>query len=182
MRGSSLDRAPLESSPLWLFQPESVFPPHINVGYQWNGESILAGDVTGTTVSEDQNAQTVIQNGSAISRKLPSQFFYSLGADLGVTSRLSVAVDYLGQTLFNAPRVFRDNFTTQNVPGGTGALTLPTVTGGRDDVGLNSGAAGLKYNLFDRFLVTADLLFRLDNKGLRQNVTPLIAVSYAFGH
>jgi hypothetical protein len=158
------------------------FSPHVNLGYQWNGESILAGDVTGTTVSEDQNAQTVIQNGSAISRKLPSQFFYSLGADLGVTNRLSVAFDYLGQTLFNAPRVFRDNFTTQNVPGGTGALTLPTITGGRDDVGLNSGAAGLKYNLFDRLLVTADLLFRLDNKGLRQNVTPLIAVSYAFGH
>jgi len=29
--------------------------------------------------------------------------------------------------------------------------------------------------------LTADILFRLDNKGLRQNVTPLVALSYAFG-
>src|SRR6266700_3256678 len=75
---------------------------------------------------------------------------------------------------------FLDSFVTQNIPGGTGALTLPTISGGRDNVGLNSGAVGLKYNLFDRLLVTADVLFRLDNKGLRQDVTPLIALSYAF--
>ena len=48
-------------------------------------------------------------------------------------------------------------------------------------VGLNNGAAGIKYNLFGRLLVTGDILFRLDNKGLRQNVVPLVAVSYAFG-
>ena len=42
--------------------------------------------------------------------------------------------------------------------------------------------AGLKYNLFGQLLLTADILFRLDNKGLRQDVTPLIALSYALGH
>jgi hypothetical protein len=157
------------------------FSPHVNLGYQWNSDSILGGDVTGVTTSENQAGQTLISNGPAVKRGLPSQLFYSVGADLGVTNRLTVAVDYLGQVLFDAPRVFRDNVVTANIPGGTGALTLPTISGGRDDVGLNSGAAGLKYNLFDRLLLTADLLFRLDNKGLRQNVTPLIALSYAFG-
>ena len=60
-------------------------------------------------------------------------------------------------------------------------MTLPTISGGSDNLALNSGAAGLKYNLFGKLLLTADLLFRLDNKGLRQNVTPLVALSYAFG-
>jgi hypothetical protein len=157
------------------------FSPHLNVGYQWNGKSILAGDVTGVTISEGQTGGEVVQNGQPVKRGLPDQFFYSLGADLGVTNRLSLAVDYLGQVLFDAPRVFRSSIVTENVPGGTGALTLPTITGGKDTIGLNSGAVGLKYNLFGKLLVTADLLFRLDNKGLRQDVTPLIALSYAFG-
>ncbi len=157
------------------------FSPHLNVGYQWNGESILAGDVTGTTVSEDSTGTVVIKNGPAIKNKLPSQLFYTLGADVGATKRLTLSFDYLGQALFNAPRVFRASSITDNVPGGTGSQVLQTISGGKDNVGLNSGAAGLKYNLFGNLLLTADILFRLDNKGLRQDVTPLVALSYAFG-
>lgn len=157
------------------------YSPHLNLGYQWNGRSILAGDVTGTTVSENQNGQVVIQNGPATEQRLPRQFFYSLGADLGVTNRFTLAFDYLGQTLYGAPRVSQSTFTTQSIAGGTGALTLPTITGRKDTVSLNNGAVGFKYNLFNRLLLTADLLFRLDNNGLRQNVTPLVALSYAFG-
>lgn len=158
-----------------------AFSPHINLGYQWNGSSILAGDITGTTVGEAAAGAPVITNGASTKGKLPSQFFYSVGADMGVTRQLTFAVDYLGQTLLNAPRVFNSTFTTQNIPGGTGALALPTITGGKDDVGLNSGAVGVKYNAFGKLLITADILFRLDNRGLRQNVTPLIALSWASG-
>ncbi len=155
--------------------------PHVNLGYQWNGNSILAGDVTGTAISENAAGTVVIQNGPAIKRRLPSQFFYSFGVDVGVTNRLTLAFDYLGQAVFNAPRVFSSTFTTQNIPGGTGPLTLPTIIGNKETMALSSGAAGLKYNLFGQLLLTADLLFRLDDKGLRQDVTPLIALSYAFG-
>ena len=77
-------------------------------------------------------------------------------------------------------RVAETTLTTADIPGGTGALTLPTIAAGKDSIGLNSAAIGFKYNLIDRLLFTADLLFRLDNKGLRQDVTPLIGVSYAF--
>jgi hypothetical protein len=156
------------------------FSPHTNMGYQWNGSSILAGNLTGTTVSEI-NEVAVVQNGPATSVSLPSQFFYSLGADYGATKRLTLNFDYLGQVLVHAPRVFETTLTTANIPGGTGALTLPTISAGKDTIGLNNGAVGFKYNLFDRFLFTADLLFRMDNRGLRQAVTPLIAMSYALG-
>jgi outer membrane putative beta-barrel porin/alpha-amylase len=157
------------------------FSPHLNVGYQWNGDSVLAGNLTGTTVSENSSDQTVVQNGPATKKSLPDQFFYSIGADYGVTSRLTLVGDYLGQTLIDAPRVFRTNYITQNIPGGTGALTLSDIAGGQDTIGLNSAAVGFKLNLFDQLLLTGDLLFRLDNRGLRQDVTPLIALSYAFG-
>jgi Putative MetA-pathway of phenol degradation len=155
--------------------------PHLNLGYQWNGQSILAGNVTGSTVSEDSTGTVVIQNGPAIKQSLPSQVFYTLGADIGITKGLTFAFDYLGQALFNAPRVFTSTYVTENVPGGPGSQVLSTISGDRDNVGLSSGATGIKCNLFGNLLLTADVLFRLDNKGLRQNITPLVALSYAFG-
>jgi hypothetical protein len=157
------------------------FSPHVNVGYQWNGSSILAGNVTGTTVSENSSDQTIAQIGKPVKAGLPDLMFYAVGADFGATSKLTLVADYLGQTVFDAPRVFRSNFITQDIPGGTGALNLSTITGGQDTVGLNSGAVGFKYNLFNQLLFTADILFRLDNRGLRQDITPLVALSYAFG-
>jgi hypothetical protein len=93
-----------------------------------------------------------------------------------------VSFDYLGQTLFDAPRAFVSRFTTDDIPGGTGALTLPTVTGGTDTFGLSDSSVGVKYNIAGKLLLTGNILLRLDNKGLRQNVTPLLALSYAFGH
>jgi hypothetical protein len=150
------------------------FSPHLNLGYEWNGSSILAGNLTGTTVSE-ANEAAVVQTGPATSSRLPSQLFYSLGADYGITRRLTLAVDYLGQTLINTPRVFQSSFTTAAPAGSVNpppSQTLSTITAGKDTIGLNSGSVGVKYNLFDQLLFTANVLFRLDNKGLRQNVTP----------
>jgi hypothetical protein len=155
--------------------------PHVNLGYEWNSSSILAGNVTGSTISEDSTGTEVIQNGSATKAHVPSNFFFALGADVGVNKRLSLSFDYLGQTVFNAPRVFSSSYQTEDIPGGTGTLNLPDITGRKETMTLNSAAAGLKYNLFGGLLITADLLFRLDNRGLRQDVTPLIAISHAFG-
>lgn len=157
------------------------FEPHVNLGYQWNGSSILAGNITGVTFGEDAAGNPTITNGPATKERLPSQLFYSIGADYGITPRVTFAADYLGQTLINAPRAFQSVATTLSIPGGTGALTIPTITGAKDTIGLNSAAVGLKVNLYGGLLLTGDLLFRLDNKGLRQDVTPLIALSYAFG-
>ena len=157
------------------------FSPHINLGYQWNSRSILGRDLTGTTVSENSAGIAVIENGPAIKGGLPSQLSYTVGAEVGATKGLTLAFDYLGQTLVNAPRVFRDSFPTDDIPGGTGALRLPTVSGGKDTAVLSSGSAGFKYNLFGNILLTGNVLFRLDNKGLRQDVMPLLGLSYAFG-
>jgi hypothetical protein len=128
----------------------------------------------------ETNEVATIQNGPATSSRLPSQYFYSAGADYGATKRLTLNFDYLGQVLVHAPRVFASTITTQAIAGGTGALTLPTVAAGKDTIGLNNAGIGFKYNLMDRLLFTANLLFRLDNKGLRQDVTPMMGISYAF--
>jgi hypothetical protein len=97
---------------------------------------------------------------------------------------VTFAFDYLGQTLINAPRVFVYKYLTKDgsAKGGLPPQSLNDVSSGIDTFGLNSGAAGFKVNLFGNLLLTGDVLFRLDNKGLRQDVTPLVALSYAIGH
>jgi hypothetical protein len=177
--------------PFIIISANRRFSPHLNLGYQWNGSSILAGNITGTNVFE-QNEQVYITTGGATKANLPGQISYALGADYGATKQLTLSFDYLGQTLINTPRVFLGSTQTANdsnvcnVSGGTTycgmpSMSLPNITGGKDTIPLSSGAVGLKYNLFHQLLLTANVLFRMDNKGLRQNVTPLIALSYAFG-
>jgi hypothetical protein len=156
------------------------FSPHANIGYQWNGNSILAGNITGTTFGEDATGQPTITIGPVTKASLPNHLFYFLGMDMGVTERLTVNLDYLGQTVFDAPRVFPDTFTTASIPGGTGALTLNTIRGEKKTTTLNNGSVGLKYNLFGGLLLNGNLLFRMDDHGLRQNVTPLVGLSYTF--
>src|SRR5262245_25763738 len=65
-----------------------AFAPHANVGYQWNGKSVLAGSVV-----DDVKAD------------LPDQFVYALGTDLSVNERFSVVVDWLGQRVLDSPRL-----------------------------------------------------------------------------
>ena len=44
--------------PFIIISANRRFSPHLNLGYQWNGSSILAGNITGTNVFE-QNEQAV---------------------------------------------------------------------------------------------------------------------------
>ena len=60
--------------------------PHFNLGYQWNGSSILAGDP-----STGQAAD------------LPDQIVYAAGADVG-SGRFTVVFDVLGRYLLDAER------------------------------------------------------------------------------
>jgi len=139
--------------------------PHVNVGYQWNGSSSLAGDVLAGTKS-----------------KLPGFAFFSTGTDIGLGRRLTVAVDYLGQELINAPRV---QSGTYNVESGyslaSGQTSFPTIgTAGKQTYNQSNAAVGFKYNLYDRFIVSGNLLIALNNGGLRERIAPLIGLSYSF--
>lgn len=151
--------------------------PHLNLGYQWNSDSILAGNITGVTFANNAAGQVTITNGPQRKGELPGNLFYTAGVDIGATRRLTLGFDYIGLTVFDAPQIRATTFTTRPGPGAT---TTPHVQAVRGNMGLNNGSVGLKYNLFGRLLVTGNVLFRMDDNGLRQNVTPLVALSYAF--
>lgn len=134
--------------------------PHANIGFQWNGSSILAGSVASNTEG-----------------KLPNQLFYSAGIDAGVTKRLTAAVDFVGQRLSSAVRLRQTTFVD---PFGTAYPNVPQTALVKEAYTLADLALGAKYSPFGNLLLTGNVLLRLNKAGLRATAVPLVGISYTF--
>jgi hypothetical protein len=141
-----------------LSRSSRAFSPHLNLGYLWNGSSVLAGDPA-TGQSAD----------------LPDQVTYAVGADFGVSQRFTFVLDVLGNYLIDAPRLHTTEFLALN-----GTSRFPTVSFTNESYNLLSGACGFKLNVVENLLVDVNLLFTLDDNGLRDKITPLVGFEYAF--
>ena len=131
--------------------------PHVNLGYQWNDSSPLAGDIfTGTK------------------GHLPNQFTYAVGFDAGLGKKFSVAADILGQEVFHAEGVKPITFTAAN---GAKFADNGFV---RQNANVTNGALGFKVNPISTLLVSFNLLVQLNDGGLRSRVVPLVGFSYTF--
>jgi hypothetical protein len=133
------------------------FSSHVNFAYLWNGDSVLAGNVaTGTKGS------------------MPDQVNYAVGFDVGATKRLTLAFDFLGTYVIDSPRLIQQTFTAAN------GQSFPQIGFVTESYNMANGAAGLKWNPAGRLLVDFNVLFKLDSSGLRDKVTPLVGIEYAF--
>jgi hypothetical protein len=131
--------------------------PHVNLGYQWNDSSPLAGDIfTGTK------------------GHLPNQFTYAVGFDAGVGKRFSFAADVLGQEIFHAEGVTPITFTAAN---GSKFADTGFV---RETTNISNGSVGFKVNPIGTLLVSFNVLVQLNDGGLRSRVVPLAGFSYTF--
>jgi hypothetical protein len=137
-----------------------AFAPHANVGYQWNGKSVLAGDVYANTKGD-----------------LPDQFMYALGTDLSVNEHFSLVVDLLGQRVLDSPRLLTGTFTAT---GNAGTETLPDIHFVQTSYWASSAAVGFKANIATRVLLDFNLRFRISENGLVDRVAPLIGVEWSF--
>jgi len=144
--------------PFAVFSYTGRISPHASIGYQINGNSILAGDIT--------------QN---LDAHLPNVITYSAGADAGVTRRLSFSVDFLGQTLQNARKISATTYTDSFVN-----VTQPNIKTTGATVNQASIAVGGKVNPLAKLLLTANVLFRVNDAGLHSKPVPLVGVSYTF--
>jgi hypothetical protein len=136
------------------------FAPHANVGYQWNGRSVLAGDVRTN------------QKGN-----LPDQFGWAFGSDFGVRDRLTLVADLLGQRVIDSPQIATYAFTAV---GPAETVTLPDVKFSTGSYWTTQGALGLKANVAGRLLLNVNLRFHLAGKGLTDRVTPLVGLEWTF--
>jgi hypothetical protein len=138
---------------------QKVLSPHLNVGYQWNGDSVLGGNV----VTGEKKA-------------LPDQILYEAGVDVGVTPRVTLALDVLGRRVLKSPRLQTETFHALD-----GTSTFPNIHFIQDaNFNVTNGAAGLKINAGGRLLLDFNVLFKLDKGGLRDKITPLVGFEYSF--
>jgi hypothetical protein len=91
-----------------------------------------------------------------------------------VTHWLGLSADYIGTSLLNAARLETSTFQD------AGGTNHPTITTSVSTINQANISAGAKVRPFARFLVTGNVLFRLNNAGLHFKPSPLIGVSYTF--
>jgi hypothetical protein len=133
--------------------------PHLNVGYQRNSASVLAGDVTTGTKGD-----------------LPDELSYGVGADVGIEKRLSIAFDLIGRHSADAPRLSITTFETA----GSSPQSFPDIAFSVGALNAVSGALGMKVNIGGTMLATFNLQFKLNDAGVRTRITPLVGLEYAF--
>jgi len=135
-----------------------VVAPHLNAGYQWNGSSVLGGDP-----------------GSGMSADLPDVGTYSAGAVVAIHPRVTAAMDVVGRYVIDSSRLQPQDFHALN-----GTSVFPNITFTSGSFNELSAAAGVKLNLFGRLLLDLNLLMPLNSAGLRDKVSPLVGIEYAF--
>jgi hypothetical protein len=132
--------------------------PHLNASYQWNGQSILAGNpATGE------------------SAEFPDQLTYAIGADVALNTRITLALDALGSYYVDAERLSQETFHALDE-----RSTFANIAFSRESFNALNGSIGLKVNVIGRLLLDGNLLFALDDHGVRDRVVPLVAFQYEF--
>jgi hypothetical protein len=141
----------LGAKPFLALSRSGRVSPHVNLGYQWNGSSLLAGLVAG-------------ERG-----KLPENLSYIAGIDVGAAKKLTFSADCLGEHVVNASRIAR--ITT---------LGVANTTQAEGSFETERGAVGFKWKPWDELLITGNLLAKFDHNGLHHTAVPLAGVSYTF--
>jgi hypothetical protein len=141
---------------------------HVNLGYTFS-------KVTGTTRTD----------GHLGTPEFPDEFNYAAGVEFVVEPRITVIGDIVGRTLRNAGRLDLVTKTFQFQPPGTPAPPLATMqfeefeprTG---NLNLLYGTAGVKVNPKGNLLFSASVLFPLTDSGLKNRLTTIVGMDYAF--
>jgi len=184
-------------TPFAVFSYAARVSPHVNVGYQVNGDSLLAGDVV---PPQPVGLPANITTPSTFTKgHLPNQFLYSGGADVVlVKKRLAGTFDLIGQRVLNARR---SKVATQSFLGACGPAGLAPVdpansnnyctspaanvsqrslTDTKGSFNITNASLGAKVRVSDKFVIFGNVLIKLDDGGLRAKVVPLVGASFSF--
>ncbi len=160
--------------------------PRLNVGYTLSEGDLASG--VGFAVPEDTYSQNVFKGRSAPPTgdlSVPDEINYSAGLSISATPRITLSLDGLGRTIRDVNRFARTSQTFQFRTANAGPVTTATRSDGVDvteksNLNILLGVAGLKVNLARTVLLTASVLFPLNDAGLRAKVTPVFGLDYAF--
>jgi hypothetical protein len=139
---------------------------------------LIASSTLRGRVSPHANIGYTVASGEA-----KDQFNYVGGIEVAPSPKVTVVADVLGRTVRDTLRTI-DRLTPHTFQQGP-AAPLQTTT--LEGIGFESGTlnsvlatAGVKVNAWQRLLISAHLLFPINEAGLRSRVTPVIGFDYAF--
>src|SRR5829696_1796859 len=130
--------------------------PRANIAWQWNGRSVLANDVRRDLKGD-----------------LPDQLLYVVGTDVGVNDRVSLAIDFLGQHVFDTPLLATGTFVANSA-----GRTFEDIAFRTGSIDALAGSAGMKVNVAPHILVNFNLRFHVAGGGLQDRITPLIGLEF----
>lgn len=178
LRAPSGDDLNLLGAGAWGYNPYLVYSylarlsPHLKIGYQWNTSSEL--DNPSNLAGGEQN--------------LPGGAQYDFGADWAAFKRLTLAADVLGNQYLNTPKVTVPSPLTLNLLDGTSGVPtskmvqerISSSTISNTSYTINNLSTGFKWRPAGALVLSGNILFQLNNTGLRSRPTPLIGISYKF--
>lgn len=150
----------------WGFKPFLIYSrggklaPHFGIGFESNGQTVLAGDVTTQTPTKEH---------------LPYILSYNAGVDTSLAglSWLGLSADWIGNSLISAPRIKATTMTDYG--GNTHPDMLPSVAT------INEQAVSLGAKIrAGKWLLVGNCLIRVNDAGLHYKPSPLAAISYTF--
>jgi hypothetical protein len=140
------------------------FSPHANLAYAFSKGS------------------TAVDNG-LFSAAAPDEFDYVGGVEFAAMPKVTILGDIVGRNLRNLGQLTNTSSTFQYQTVNNGPL-LPFVaqslTFQPGSLNLLLGTVGTKFNVWQKLLVSANVLFPITSSGLRIGVTPVVGLEYAF--
>lgn len=134
------------------------FAAHVNASYQWNGDSVLAGNI-------------VIPEKAS----LPDIARYSAGVDVGASRQATFSLDLLGTHSIDAVRLSRSTYMALD-----GVTQFPSLNFAAGSTSAIDLALGGKFNVGGKLLLDASALWSLKNTGLRDRFVTMLALEYSF--
>ena len=167
IRVPSGDEDDLLGSGAWGVKPFAVMSftykgisPHVNLGYQWNGSSFLAGSVT-----------------NRVKASLPDRVTLAAGVDAGLNDRLTVVLDLLADRVLDSPQL---SLTSFHAEGPLGSATFQDIAFASRSYFVSNGSVGMKTRLAEGVLANFNIRFKLGGQGLTDNVAPMAGIEYTF--
>jgi hypothetical protein len=166
-----------------------VFSPHLNVGWQFAGKSILGEGITGaTSVTLPSGFSALAPPLTSSKNYLPDVFSWAVGTEVAFGKHNTVVVDVLGNQIgwIHGIQNMTTGFAQNALPplNTAGQVTPETISGlesaGHVSFGEYNGAFGYKARVAANLVATFNMLVRFDNNGLTARATPLFGLSYTF--
>ena len=168
-----------------------VFSPHLNLGWQYSGQSVLGGQLQATpkTATLDDDVTTVPYLGAPLTATqgyLPDVFSWAVGSEIAFGRHNTLVLDVLGNEIGLVHGIPNLVTATSPIPGFQPVSPYASVpVSGLIQAGTTSysqfnGAFGYKARLIGNLVFTFNALVRFDNNGLTARFTPLYGLGYTF--